>query len=89
MRPFCVSAQYDKAECGAAVSGQSQLYTWQNGGVGSTGVTDCIEQRHMEVHDGLRYEKGTGGVSSTGVISQTIFFSLFFAAQALGVPGQL
>lgn len=86
--PFCVIGQYDEAECGAAVSGQSQLYTWQKGEVGSTGDTDCIEQRQMEVHDGLRYEKGTG-VSSTRVISQTIFFSLFFAAQALGVPGQL
>lgn len=78
MWPFCVSGQYDKAECGAAVLGQSQLYTWQNGGVGSTGVTDCIEQRQMEVHDGLRYEKGTGDVSSTGVISQTIFFLTIF-----------
>lgn len=58
-----------------------------------TGVTDGIELRQMEVtsqvHDGLQYGKGTGGVLSTGVISQTIFFSLLFAAQALGVPGQL
>lgn len=56
-----------------------------------TGVTDSIEQRQMEVtsqvHDGFQYEKETGGVLSTGVISQTIFFSLFFAAQALGVSG--
>lgn len=56
---------------------------------GRTGVTDRIEQKQMEVHDGFQYEKVTGDVLSTGVISQTISFLLFFAAQALGVPGQL